>query len=144
MLPSSPGEPVGKKKPVVKKGRLTAYDAETGLSYSIRVGSKRWSDWLADNKTFIFEGEAGHFSARREMRRGMPYWYAYRRREGTLHKAYVGKAEDLTTDRLEQVSAQLAGQASPSRLPDSSWMRCSSPQLKAKRATPTCWLREVR
>jgi LuxR family maltose regulon positive regulatory protein len=111
---------MGKKKPVVNKGRLTAYDAETGLSYSIRVGSKRWSNWLADNRTFIFEGDAGHFSARREMRRGMPYWYAYRRREGTLHKAYVGKAEDLTTDRLEQVSAQLAGQASPPRLPDTS------------------------
>jgi LuxR family maltose regulon positive regulatory protein len=109
---------MGKKKPVVNKGHLTAHDAKTGLPYSVRVGSKQWSEWLAGNETFIFKGGAGHFSARRETRRGLPYWYGYRRREGKLCKAYVGKAEELTTDRLEQVSAQLAGQTSALRLPD--------------------------
>lgn len=106
------------KKSVVKEGRLTAYDAETGLPYRVRVGSRPWYDWLANHKTFIFEGATGPFSARRETRRGMPYWYAYRRREGTLRKAYLGKAEQLTVDRLEQVSDHLAGQANSLRLPD--------------------------
>lgn len=109
---------MGKKKPVVDSGRLTAYDPETGLPYSMRLESKRWYDWLADHKQFVYESEAGRFSARCETRRGLPYWYAYSRRDGALRKAYLGKTEQLTTDRLEQIVAYLAGQAGALRLPD--------------------------
>ena len=43
------------------------------------------------------------------MRAGGTYWYAYRRRNGKLTKAYLGKTEELTPERLQQVNARLAG-----------------------------------
>lgn len=90
-------------KPVVKDGLLWARDV--GLA----PHSAEWDAWLAEHDQFRFVGASGHFSARREHRSGSDYWYAYRRRDGTLHKAYLGKGADLTLERLEEVAANLAG-----------------------------------
>jgi LuxR family maltose regulon positive regulatory protein len=65
---------------------------------------------------FVFHGNAGHLTARRETRRGAPYWYGYRWRVGKLAKAYLGKSVELTQERLEQACARLAGQNSHSLL----------------------------
>jgi LuxR family transcriptional regulator, maltose regulon positive regulatory protein len=75
----------------------------------ILFGTRQWHEWLVDGESFIFKGLAGHFTARHELRRGIPYWYAYRRRGGKLSKTYVGKSEDLTLERMEMVSTALAG-----------------------------------
>src|SRR5262245_15232619 len=77
----------------------------------IRVDSAEWFGWLRarSNSNFIYEGQDGRYSARREERGGKIYWYAYRRRGGRLAKAYLGKSEELTQGRLAQVGAQLAG-----------------------------------
>ena len=92
-----------RKKPIVKNDLLlTEGDAVPGASNTVRVGSRRWYAWLVDNPGFIFQGGAGHFTARREMRRGIPYWYAYRSREGKFSKTYLGKSAELTQERLEQ------------------------------------------
>ncbi len=91
-------------KATVKNGVLTTPGAT-----AIHLCTPRWRDWLADHATFVFEGGAGHFTAKRELRRGSAFWYAYRRREGKLCKAYLGKADDLTEAVLEQASAYLAG-----------------------------------
>jgi LuxR family maltose regulon positive regulatory protein len=79
-------------------------------TYPIQVGSQAWSDWLTQNDGFTYKGNIGHFTARSELRRGIRYWYGYRRREGKLTKTYLGKPEELTLKRLEQASAILAGQ----------------------------------
>jgi LuxR family maltose regulon positive regulatory protein len=79
-------------------------------NYTIRVGSLQWWEWLADehNTTFRFVDTVGSFTARREHKRGGWYWYAYRKRQGRLHKAYLGKPEELTPMRLADVATTLA------------------------------------
>ena len=96
-------------KPIVQDAVLWLGMPETAVSPPISLDSPRWNNWLDTNKNFKFKGTAGHFSARREIRKGGDYWYAYRRRNGKLHKAYLGKSEEITPVRLEQVAAELAG-----------------------------------
>lgn len=92
------------EKPIVKDGFLSASQTDP-----IALGCEQWLHWLGKNTRFVFKGYAGHFTARREARRGINYWYAYRRLGGKLHKTYLGKSEELTIDRLEQAGAQLSG-----------------------------------
>ncbi len=97
-------------KPVVKEGLLWTAEPQSG-NVPIVPNSAEWDAWLAKHDQFRFVGASGHFSARRERRSGGDYWYAYRRRDGVLHKAYLGKAGDLTPERMEEVAAGLAGWA---------------------------------
>ena len=79
----------------------------------IPVGSAAWFAWLEDATAFTFTSPSGSFSARKERRtRGGWYWQAYRTANGALHKAYLGKRENLTLERLERAAAALA-RASP-------------------------------
>ncbi len=98
-----------RNKPIVTHDLLTD-GTDSGASSELPVGSRQWFAWLTDHSGFIFRGSAGHFTARLELRRGIPYWYAYRWRGGKLSKTYLGKATELTLERLEQASARLAGQ----------------------------------
>src|SRR3712207_3701399 len=78
----------------------------------IEVGTPSWVSWLADpaSRSFSFRGYRGTFTARKELRsRGGAYWIAYRKRSGKLRKVYLGKAEDLTLERLEDAAAVLSG-----------------------------------
>ncbi len=103
-------------KPLLRDDLLLTNGAGPNASTAIRVGTRQWYDWLADNSSFVFEGGAGHLTAQREVRRGIAYWYAYRRRGGKLFKTYLGRSEELTQARLEQASARLAGQTLLTRL----------------------------
>src|SRR5450759_2421987 len=105
-----------RNNPIVKNDLLLIDGAAPGASNAVRVGSQRWYAWLADNSGFIFKGSAGHFTARREMRRGIPYWYAYCRRGGKLFKLYLGKSAGLTQERLEHAGARMSGQPTRPRL----------------------------
>lgn len=110
-----------KPKPVVRQGLLLLRGQSESCDTPIPVGSPLWHAWLAEHSSFIYEGEAGHLTARRETRRGGQYWYAYRRCGGQLAKTYLGRPESLTLACLEQASARLAGQADGggrSRRPD--------------------------
>ena len=97
-------------KPVVKKSILWLEGPETANALSIRLDSPQWTQWLTHHTRFKFKGTTGNFSARRETRSGNEYWYAYRRRNGKLNKAYLGKSEELTLMQLEQAAAKLAGE----------------------------------
>jgi len=109
------------RTPIVQSGLLT------DGSDTIALGSRRWQAWLENHTTFVFRGNAGHLTARCETRRGAPYWYGYRWRDGKLFKTYLGKASDLSQERLEYASARLAGQ--PMWLhPTSGKGRATSPQ----------------
>lgn len=114
-------------KPIVKDGLLWPDgDTAAGPSGGVRVGSPRWYAWLLERRGFVFRGGAGHFTARCELRRGRPYWYAYRSRGGAFLKTYLGKSAELTHERLTEACTRLAGQATPSHVsaqPDSAhWM----------------------
>ncbi|KAB8141060.1 hypothetical protein F8S13_21315 [Chloroflexia bacterium SDU3-3] len=81
-----------------------------GEPTAIVVGSPAWFAWLDEASGFTYQGERGSFTARREPRqRGGWYWKAYRRRDGKLRRAYLGKAPDLSAERLASAAAALAG-----------------------------------
>ena len=100
---------MARSTPPVKEGSLFLY--ENGQPLRVPVGSAAWWDWLAaqQNTTFSFSANEGSFTARKERKSGGEYWYAYRRRQGHLHKAYIGKPSDLTLARLTEVAVALSG-----------------------------------
>jgi predicted ATPase len=73
----------------------------------ILVGSEAWYCWLAaeQHPSFAFRNPLGSFTVRRERRRQQWYWYLYHKHEGKLRKAYVGKTEEMTLQRLNTVAA---------------------------------------
>src|SRR3954463_254708 len=80
----------------------------------ITVDTPAWFTWLEQATTFTFASPAGHFTARKERQaRGDGYWKAYRTSHGTLHRVYLGKAQDLTLDRLNHAAATLAAADAP-------------------------------
>src|SRR5438067_1603125 len=94
------------KTPTVRDGILAVDDARS----VIPIGSNEWWRWLetAGARAFRFEQGALGFTARRERQKAGWYWYGYRRREGRLHKAYLGRSAELGLERLESVAAALA------------------------------------
>src|SRR3989475_9936488 len=85
-------------------------DANASLP-SILVGSAGWYAWLNDaaTRSFAYHSASGTLTARRERQHGHWYWYAYRSQHGDLHKAYLGKAEELTSARLHDAAVVLTG-----------------------------------
>src|SRR5689334_9759686 len=80
----------------------------------IALDTPAWFAWLEHATTFAFRGPSGHFTARKERQaRGRGYWKAYRTSHGTLHRVYLGKAQDLTLDRLNQAAVTLAAADEP-------------------------------
>jgi non-specific serine/threonine protein kinase len=99
--------------PSVTADRLTFHNRLD----SIQIGDDAWRQWLSAPQTtsFHFEAEGASFTARRELRRGRAYWYAYRRQGRQLAKAYLGRAEDIDRARLAGAAAQLSGGPSASQ-----------------------------
>jgi LuxR family transcriptional regulator, maltose regulon positive regulatory protein len=95
------------KTPTVSEGMLhVPLEAIT-----ITIGSSAWYTWLADDMhcSFRFAHPSGDFTARKERKqRGQQYWIAYRRAHGKLYKAYLGKPEVLSEDRLCAAAHTLA------------------------------------
>src|SRR6266487_2223475 len=99
----------------------------------IQVGSEAWYAWLSQPtpRSFAFSSPQGTLTARREERHGTWYWYAYRSQSGRLHKAYLGKSEELTLPRLHEAATVLSAEGATSPRPSDT---LSSPQPPA--ATP--------
>jgi len=79
---------------------------------ALTVGTAAWFTWLNTVTTFTFNSDEGSFTAHKEQagnKRGGEYWRAYRSRGGKLHRAYLGKSEALTLERLQAAAATLAG-----------------------------------
>jgi predicted ATPase/DNA-binding CsgD family transcriptional regulator len=96
--------------PLVSDDHLLRLDGAEDQFDSIVVGSDSWYTWLAaqDIRSFSFKSSMGSFTARCERKRHGWYWYAYRKHTGRLHKAYLGKSEELTPERLQAVAAALS------------------------------------
>jgi LuxR family transcriptional regulator, maltose regulon positive regulatory protein len=91
---------VTRRIPQVADGVLHVLDPSGGPE--IAVASPSWIAWLTDpaTRSFSFQGPSCRYTARKEHRsRGGEYWVAYRKQGGKLHKAYLGKAEDVTLAR---------------------------------------------
>lgn len=72
----------------------------------IKLNSREWLDWLASHNSFRYEPQSQEtgFTARAEK---SGYWYGYRKISGKLHKRYIGKLEELTLERLNEVAVLL-------------------------------------
>jgi LuxR family transcriptional regulator, maltose regulon positive regulatory protein len=82
-----------------------------GQDSRLTVGSPDWYEWLKIASPFAFTCDQGTFTARAERagnRRGGWYWKAYCAQGGKLHRAYLGKPEDMTLERLTAVAQALA------------------------------------
>ncbi len=80
-------------------------------SAAVPLESPLWFEWLSANSTFYLESHEGSFTARREVRGGAAFWYAFRRQQNKLYKAYLGRSADLTYARLQMVAGQVAKKA---------------------------------
>jgi len=92
------------------QGDLLFYQ-RNGQDSRLIVGSAARYEWLKTASPFTFTCDQGTFTARAERagnRRGGWYWKAYRAQGGKLHRAYLGKPEDMTLARLTAVAQALA------------------------------------
>ena len=99
--------------------RLLQRDSIGGAA-GLAVGSPAWFAWLLDDavRSFSFRSPAGGYTARKEHRqRGGVYWVAYRTAAGQQHKVYLGKADDLTLERLDEAAAVLAAHVADAAAP---------------------------
>jgi hypothetical protein len=104
-----------------------------GGAAPIAVGSPAWFAWLEQASLFAFRSGASGFTARREGRaRGGGYWRAYRTVAGSQRRAYLGRATDLTIERLRAAAIQLAGDA-PEPAASHESPAPPAPNLKANR-----------
>jgi hypothetical protein len=77
----------------------------------IVIGSAAWQAWLtaAETREFVFRNAAGDWHrARREWRRGQPYWYVACRVGGRVRRFYLGAAAGVDGERLAHVAAAIA------------------------------------
>src|SRR5260370_23968680 len=106
---------------------------------AIQVGSEAWYAWLSQpaTRSFAFHSPQGTLTARREHRHGTWYWYAYRSQDGHLHKAYLGKSQELTPARLQEVATLLSAAKATSQQPPHT---PSPPQPPAATSVPSLHL----
>jgi IS1 family transposase len=99
--------------PLVYNNHLFLSGEEKDQLLPVIVGSVSWYTWLANeqNQSFSFKNNLGTFTARRERKRYGWYWYAYHKRNGKLRKAYLGKTEKITLERLNAVATTLVSQS---------------------------------
>lgn len=89
--------------------QLIPLDASGSELPGITVGTDAWYIWLdaCESQSFAYHTASGALTARRELRHGCWYWYAYRAQRGKLGKVYLGKAEELSSQRLAEALKKL-------------------------------------
>lgn len=117
-----------KSLPVVSDQFLHLPDQQASKRPPIVIGSEQWYSWLAEeqNRSFSFRSDLGTFTVRCEHKRHGWYWYLYRKSAGKLRKAYLGKAEELTFERLGQGAATLVAQPDHSDEPGNGLRRAGA------------------
>jgi LuxR family transcriptional regulator, maltose regulon positive regulatory protein len=105
--------------PRVLDDQLMLPDRADQSFLAIQVGSEAWYAWLDEpaTRSFAFHSPQGTLTARREHRYATLYWYAYRSREGHLHKIYLGKSKELTLVRLHEAATVLSAEGATSPRP---------------------------
>src|SRR5579871_5791394 len=95
--------------PPLIQGNVLSYQQSDQPAHLL-VNTPDWYAWLCSASTLRFQSEYGTFTARKERagsRRGGEYWKAYRKRQGKLYRAYLGKSEELTLERLTTATLTL-------------------------------------
>ena len=86
----------------------------------IEFESPKGSKWLESVVSFRYESTRGlaSFTARKQVVRGIGYWYGSRKIAGKLHKKYISKVEDMTIAKLEQVAEWLNNPPVADKIPE--------------------------
>lgn len=82
---------------------------EPGRELPVNFADESWPAWLATHTAFAFQGQQGKLTLLKEKRaRGEEgYWYAYRSQNGRTGKRYLGRSQDLSIARLEEIASTL-------------------------------------
>ncbi|HLI09421.1 MAG TPA: LuxR C-terminal-related transcriptional regulator [Ktedonobacteraceae bacterium] len=104
----------GSRLPLVSGDRLLLSERADEQQAAIIVGSDAWYLWLTSEeaRSFTFKCSFGTFTARRERKRNGWYWYMYRKQQGRLHKAYLGRSQEISLTRLTSRAETLLGSRS--------------------------------
>ncbi|MBV9713080.1 MAG: hypothetical protein JO011_19435, partial [Ktedonobacteraceae bacterium] len=94
--------------PRVEGGSLYLLSQDYTSSATIPLGSEQWYTWLESHCTFRVKNDGVTYTARKERRAGLWYWYAYRKCGGKLRIVYLGKTEELSLERLNSVAQVFA------------------------------------
>lgn len=102
----------GSRLPLVSGDCLLLSERPGEQQAPVIVGSDAWYMWLTSDevRSFTFRCPIGTFTARRERKRNGWYWYIYHKQQGRLHKAYLGKSQELSLARLTAVAETLVSQ----------------------------------
>jgi LuxR family maltose regulon positive regulatory protein len=95
---------------------------ENGASRLLSEDGDDWLAWLEQHRAFAFHGRSGQINVLKERRRrgGDGYWYGYRRHGERMRKRYIGRSEQLSMERLEEIADLLVHEdetAAPSPAP---------------------------
>jgi hypothetical protein len=95
--------------PQVKDGVLTWYDPDADRVNRVgKVGSKSWFQWLNEPVNTSFSYTSKYNTTFTAMKRQDGIWYAHKRLQGKLKRKYLGVAESVTAEKLDQVAFDLA------------------------------------
>ncbi len=83
---------------------------ESGAALLLSEDGDGWLAWLEQHRAFAFHGRSGQINVLKEKRSrgGDGYWYGYRRQGERMRKRYIGRSEQLSIERLEEIAAILA------------------------------------
>lgn len=100
---------MARSTPYVSEGRLFYWRESEHLWISHAVGTEAWYHWLDQSANRLFYVRDALMTVRREPVKGKraPYWYAYRKRGGTVAKVYLGLSTQLTPEHLTSAARQL-------------------------------------
>ncbi|HEU0027692.1 MAG TPA: hypothetical protein VFQ25_11300 [Ktedonobacterales bacterium] len=107
--------------PCLIHNQLIAAPGEVEPPTPIQADSAAWFEWLRHplHASFSYQTPAATITTRRERKRNGWYWYAYCAFDSRLHKAYLGRTDNLTLGHLREATAGLMGTCSPrERAPD--------------------------
>ena len=113
----------------ILEGEMLSYQRD-GEDYQLHVGTSAWYAWLQTATLFHVRSPFGTFTMRREQaghKHGTWYWRAYRKRDGKLHRVYVGKGEEVTLERLNAIARQLFGQGEQKVNSEAEWTHRGAP-----------------
>ncbi|MEA5506541.1 hypothetical protein VB735_26250 [Halotia wernerae UHCC 0503] len=98
------------KLSVVGEGLLSPHNSTNIIE--IKKQWKKWQKWLETAQSFRYvpNNHEPPYTARQEKgsKGQASYWYGYRKVGGVLRKCYIGRSENLSITKLDEIAYQLS------------------------------------
>lgn len=102
----------------------------------LQVGGMGWKHWLKTASKFYVKTPAasqGFFCRKDTRASGSAYWSAFQRRAGQVARVYIGKDEEVTMEKIKEVSDRMATQARKYQAPAGPVTVIGEPQIAVVR-----------